>query len=73
MVRFEKKLNENHNELVLVVGDVISTIACDITAQKKGVKLAHVELELEVMIGPCPKKSIGWYLKLLQTISLLLQ
>jgi UDP-N-acetylglucosamine 2-epimerase (non-hydrolysing) len=43
MVRFEKELQENPSDLVLVVGDVTSTMACSITAQKMGVKVAHVE------------------------------
>jgi UDP-N-acetylglucosamine 2-epimerase (non-hydrolysing) len=43
MVRFEKELMENPSDLVLVVGDVTSTMACAITAQKMGVKVAHVE------------------------------
>lgn len=43
MIRFEKELQENPTDLVLVVGDVTSTMACTITAQKQQVKVAHVE------------------------------
>lgn len=43
MIRFEKELIENPTDLVLVVGDVTSTMACAITAQKQHVKVAHVE------------------------------
>jgi UDP-N-acetylglucosamine 2-epimerase (non-hydrolysing) len=43
MVRFESELKENPTDLVLVVGDVTSTMACAITAQKEHVKVAHVE------------------------------
>lgn len=43
MIRFEKYLNDNPSDLVLVVGDVTSTMACAITAQKKHTKVAHVE------------------------------
>lgn len=43
MIRFEKELQENPSDLVLVVGDVTSTMACAITAQKLHVKVAHVE------------------------------
>lgn len=43
MVRFEKELQENPADLVLVVGDVNSTMACAITAQKLQIKVAHVE------------------------------
>ncbi len=43
MVRFEKELLDNPADLVLVVGDVTSTMACAITAQKLHTKVAHVE------------------------------
>src|SRR5690554_1022459 len=43
MMRFEKELLENPTDLVLVVGDVTSTMACAITAQKMHTKVAHVE------------------------------
>lgn len=43
MVRFEKDLLENPTDLVLVVGDVTSTMACAIVAQKLHTKVAHVE------------------------------
>ena len=43
MVRFEKELLEHRPQLVMVVGDVTSTMACAITAQKLGVPVAHVE------------------------------
>lgn len=43
MTRFEKELQENPADLVLVVGDVTSTMACAITAQKLHTKVAHVE------------------------------
>ena len=43
MIRFEKELMNNPTNLVLVVGDVTSTMACAITAQKQHVKVAHVE------------------------------
>ncbi|MFD0797140.1 non-hydrolyzing UDP-N-acetylglucosamine 2-epimerase [Maribacter chungangensis] len=43
MVRFERELMKNPADLVLVVGDVTSTMACAITAQKLHIKVAHVE------------------------------
>ena len=43
MIRFEEHLMKNPTDLVLVVGDVTSTMACAITAQKLHVKVAHVE------------------------------
>ena len=43
MVRYEKVLLEARCDLCLVVGDVNSTMACAITAQKLRVPVAHVE------------------------------
>lgn len=43
MIAFEKELLENPCDLVLVVGDVNSTMACAIVAKKLNVKVAHVE------------------------------
>ena len=43
MVRFEKELMENPADVVLVVGDVTSTMACSITAKKLNTHVVHVE------------------------------
>lgn len=43
MVAFEKELLQNPCDLVLVVGDVNSTMACAIVAKKQNIKVAHVE------------------------------
>jgi UDP-N-acetylglucosamine 2-epimerase (non-hydrolysing) len=43
MVRYEQLLMRAPSQLCLVVGDVTSTMACAITAQKCGVPVAHVE------------------------------
>ncbi|WP_026897745.1 non-hydrolyzing UDP-N-acetylglucosamine 2-epimerase [Daejeonella oryzae] len=43
MVGFEKELIKNPADLVLVVGDVTSTMACSIVAKKLNTKVAHVE------------------------------
>lgn len=43
MVGYEKLLLEKKSDLCLVVGDVTSTMACAIVAQKLHVKVAHVE------------------------------
>ncbi|MFY9160927.1 MAG: UDP-N-acetylglucosamine 2-epimerase (non-hydrolyzing) [Paludibacteraceae bacterium] len=43
MVAFEKDLMANPTDLVVVVGDVTSTMACTIVAKKMNVKVAHVE------------------------------
>ena len=43
MVAFEKELIANPADLVMVVGDVTSTMACSIVAKKLLTKVAHVE------------------------------
>lgn len=43
MVKFEQDLLANPTDLVMVVGDVTSTMACSLVAKKLGVKVAHVE------------------------------
>ncbi|THF50551.1 UDP-N-acetylglucosamine 2-epimerase (non-hydrolyzing) [Flavobacterium supellecticarium] len=43
MIAFEKELLMNPVDLVLVVGDVTSTMACSIVAKKVNIKVAHVE------------------------------
>lgn len=43
MVGFEKYLQNNPTDIVIVVGDVTSTMACSIVAQKLHIKVAHVE------------------------------
>ena len=43
LLAFEKELLANPTDLVLVVGDVTSTMACAIVAKKLNTKVAHVE------------------------------
>lgn len=43
MTRFEKELIDNRPDLILVVGDVTSTMACTITAKKLCIDAVHVE------------------------------
>jgi UDP-N-acetylglucosamine 2-epimerase (non-hydrolysing) len=43
LIAFEKELLKNPTDLVLVVGDVTSTMACSIVAKKLNTKVAHVE------------------------------
>ncbi len=43
MVAFEKDLMAHPTDVVLVVGDVTSTMACSIVAKKLNVKVCHVE------------------------------
>lgn len=46
MVEFEKVCIREKPDLIIVVGDVNSTMACAITAKKLGIKVAHVEAGL---------------------------
>lgn len=46
MVEFEKVCLRETPDLVIVVGDVNSTMACTITAKKLGIRVAHVEAGL---------------------------
>ncbi len=46
MLEFEKVLIKEKPDLVIVVGDVNSTIACSLVAAKMGIKIAHVEAGL---------------------------
>ncbi len=43
MIRFEKELLDNPADVVLVVGDVTSTLACSIVAKKLNIHVVHVE------------------------------
>lgn len=43
MLAFEKELMLNPADLILVVGDVTSTMACSIVAKKLNTRVAHVE------------------------------
>ncbi|RAW01617.1 non-hydrolyzing UDP-N-acetylglucosamine 2-epimerase [Pseudochryseolinea flava] len=43
MIEFERDLLQNPTDLVVVVGDVTSTLACTIVAKKLNTKVAHVE------------------------------
>jgi UDP-N-acetylglucosamine 2-epimerase (non-hydrolysing) len=46
MARFEEVCRSERPDLVIVVGDVNSTMACAITAKKLGIQVAHVEAGL---------------------------
>ncbi|WP_269540990.1 non-hydrolyzing UDP-N-acetylglucosamine 2-epimerase [Cerasicoccus fimbriatus] len=43
MIEFEKILEAEKPDWVVVVGDVNATCACSITAKKAGIKVAHIE------------------------------
>ncbi len=46
MLAFEEVVEQEQPDLVVVVGDVNSTVACALVAVKKGIKVAHVEAGL---------------------------
>jgi UDP-N-acetylglucosamine 2-epimerase (non-hydrolysing) len=46
MVAYEKVLLQDCPDLVIVVGDVNSTLACSLTGKKMGIRVAHVEAGL---------------------------
>ncbi|MGY6214062.1 non-hydrolyzing UDP-N-acetylglucosamine 2-epimerase [Methylolobus aquaticus] len=46
MIEFERVCRTERPDLVVVVGDVNSTMACTITAKKLGIRVAHVEAGL---------------------------
>jgi len=46
MIRFEEMLLKERPDLIIVVGDVNSTIACSLVAAKLHIKIAHVEAGL---------------------------
>lgn len=56
MTKFEPIVLEHKPDIVLVVGDVNSTIACGMVAVKLGVKLAHVEAGLRSFDRDMPEE-----------------
>ncbi len=56
MVEFEKVLEAEQPDLVLVVGDVNSTIACSLVASKMSIKVAHVEAGLRSFDREMPEE-----------------
>lgn len=56
MVAFEKVVLKEKPDLVIVVGDVNSTVACSLVASKLNVKIAHVEAGLRSFDRTMPEE-----------------
>ena len=56
MYRYEKYLKKNTPDLVIVFGDVNSTLAAALTAKKMGIKLAHIEAGLRCYDDNLPEE-----------------
>jgi UDP-N-acetylglucosamine 2-epimerase (non-hydrolysing) len=56
MVEFERVLLEHEPDLVIVVGDVNSTLACSVTASKLHIPVAHVEAGLRSFDRDMPEE-----------------
>ena len=56
MVAFEKIVEAEKPDLIIVVGDVTSTLACTLVAIKMGIKVAHVEAGLRSFDRSMPEE-----------------
>ena len=56
MVEFEKLLEREPVDLVVVVGDVNSTVACSLVAVKAGIPVAHIEAGLRSFDRSMPEE-----------------
>jgi len=56
MIAYEKIILKHHPDLIIVVGDVNSTLAVSIVASKLGVKLAHLEAGLRSFDRSMPEE-----------------
>ena len=61
MIEFEKILLVEKPDLIIVVGDVNSTIACSLTAAKLGIKVAHIEAGLRSNDRTMPGRRLTGY------------
>lgn len=56
MIEFEKVCIERKPDLVIIVGDVNSTLACSLVAVKSGIKVAHIEAGLRSFDRSMPEE-----------------
>ena len=56
MIEFEKVLQQEKPDLIIVVGDVNSTIACSLVAKKMNIAVAHVEAGLRSFDKTMPEE-----------------
>lgn len=56
MIEFERYLHEQATDLVMVVGDVNSTLGCSVVAAKAGIPIAHVEAGLRSFDRSMPEE-----------------
>jgi UDP-N-acetylglucosamine 2-epimerase (non-hydrolysing) len=56
MIEFEKVLLKEKPDLIIVVGDVNSTVACSLVAAKLNIKVAHVEAGLRSFDRTMPEE-----------------
>ena len=60
MIEFEKVCLKNNPRLVIVAGDVNSTLACALAAKKLNIPIAHVESGLRSYDQEMPKRLIAY-------------
>lgn len=56
MIEFEKILLQESPQMIIVPGDVNSTLACSLTASKLGIRIAHVEAGLRSFDRTMPEE-----------------
>ena len=59
MISFEKILQEEKPDWVIVFGDVNATIACSIAAKKLHIKICHIEAGIRSFDDKMPEELIG--------------